>query len=130
MRELAGYGAAAVGIVPDLEALIEFFNAECAAGGFPEGPLNDARIDAVKAAIAKAATVKAVTVKAVTVKAVIAGAGVVAVKAAGQKVAIRSRPRPIPHALGWMSPAIATWSRCLSRWQPLSCWGKPSRLKA
>ncbi|RLS84413.1 MAG: HEAT repeat domain-containing protein, partial [Planctomycetota bacterium] len=52
MKELAGYGAAAVGIVPDLEALIEFFNAECAAGGFPEGPLNDARIDAVKAAIA------------------------------------------------------------------------------
>ena len=83
-----------------------------------------------KAATVKAATVKAVTVKAVTVKAVIAGAGVVAVKAAGQKVAIRSRPRPIPHALGWMSPAIATWSRCLSRWQPLSCWGKPSRLKA
>ena len=52
MKELAGYGAAAVGIVPDLEALVEFFNAECAAGGFPEGPLNDARIAAVKAAIA------------------------------------------------------------------------------
>ena len=52
MKELAGYGAAASGIVPDLDGLIEFFNAECAAGGFPEGPLNDARIDAVKAAIA------------------------------------------------------------------------------
>jgi hypothetical protein len=51
MKELTGYGAAASGIVPDLEDLIEFFNAECAAGGFPEGPLNDARIDAVKAAI-------------------------------------------------------------------------------
>ena len=52
MRELAGYGAAANGIVPRLEELVDFFNAECAAGGFPEGPLNDARIDAVKAAIA------------------------------------------------------------------------------
>ncbi|MBU6222164.1 MAG: HEAT repeat domain-containing protein [Planctomycetes bacterium] len=52
MRELVGYGAAAVGIVPELEDLIRFFKAECAAGGFPEGPLNDARIDAVKEAIA------------------------------------------------------------------------------
>ena len=42
---------AAAGVVPDLEDLIEFFNAECAAGGFPAGPLNDARIEAVKAAI-------------------------------------------------------------------------------
>ena len=51
MKELAGYGAGAAGVVPDLEDLIEFFNAECAAGGFPAGPLNDARIEAVKAAI-------------------------------------------------------------------------------
>ena len=51
MKELAGYGAAAAGVVPDLEDLTEFFNAECAAGGFPAGPLNDARIEAVKAAI-------------------------------------------------------------------------------
>jgi tRNA-guanine family transglycosylase len=51
MKELAGYGAAAAGVVPDLEDLIEFFNAECAAGGFPAGPLNDARIEAVRAAI-------------------------------------------------------------------------------
>jgi len=51
MRELAGYGAAAGEIVPDLEELIGFFNAECAAGDFPTGPLNDARIEAVRAAI-------------------------------------------------------------------------------
>jgi hypothetical protein len=72
-----------------------------------------------KAATGKAATGKAATGKAATGKAVIAVAGVVAVKAAGQKVAIRSRPRAIHHALAWMSPAIAIWSRCLSRWRPL-----------
>ncbi len=68
-----------------------------------------------KAATGKAVTGKAVTGKAATGKAVIAVAGVVA----GQKVAIRSRPRAIHHALAWMSPAIAIWSRCLSRWRPL-----------
>jgi hypothetical protein len=52
MKELAGYAAAARDAVPRLEELITFFNAECAAGGFPKGPLNDKRIDAVKAAIA------------------------------------------------------------------------------
>ena len=72
-----------------------------------------------KAVTGKAVTGKAVTGKAATGKAVIAVAGVVAVKAAGQKVAIRSRPRAIHHALAWMSPAIAIWSRCLSRCRPL-----------
>ena len=81
--------------------------------------VNDAIAVTVKAVIAKAVIAKAVTAKAATGKAVIAVAGVVAVKAAGQKVAIRSRPRAIPHARAWMSPAIATWSRCLSRWRPL-----------
>ena len=52
MKQLAGYAAAARNAVPRLEELITFFNAECAAGGFPKGPLNDKRIDAVKAAIA------------------------------------------------------------------------------
>ena len=52
MKQLAGYAAAARDAVPRLEELITFFNAECAAGGFPKGPLNDKRIDAVKAAIA------------------------------------------------------------------------------
>jgi hypothetical protein len=52
MKELAGYAAAARDAVPRLEELITFFSAECAAGGFPKGPLNDKRIDAVKAAIA------------------------------------------------------------------------------
>ena len=52
MKELAGYAAAARDAVPRLEELITFFNAECAAGGFPKGPLNDKRIDTVKAAIA------------------------------------------------------------------------------
>jgi len=73
----------------------------------------------VKAVIVKAVTAKAVIVKVVIAKAVIAVAGVVAVKAAGRKVAIRSRPRAIPHALAWMNPAIATLSRCLLRWRPL-----------
>jgi len=62
-----------------------------------------------KAVIEKAVIGKAATGKAVTGKAVIVVADVVAVKAAGQKVAIRSRPRAIPHELAWMSPAIATW---------------------
>lgn len=59
MRELVGYGAAASDAVPRLEALIDFFNAECAAGGFPEGPLNDARIDAVREAIAAITSARA-----------------------------------------------------------------------
>lgn len=52
MQALVGYGAAARGVVPRLAELIEFFDAEVAAGGFPEGPLNDRRIDAVREAIA------------------------------------------------------------------------------
>ena len=55
MKELAGYAAAARDAVPRLEELITFFNAECAAGGFPKGPLNDKRIVAVKAAIESSA---------------------------------------------------------------------------
>ena len=52
MKELVGYGAAARDALPRLEQLIEFFDAECAAGGYPEGPLNDARVGAVREAIA------------------------------------------------------------------------------
>ena len=52
MQALVGYGAAARGVVRRLAELIEFFGAEVAAGGFPAGPLNDRRIDAVRAAIA------------------------------------------------------------------------------
>ena len=52
MRELTGYGAAARGVVPRLRDLIEFFQAEVAAGGFPEGPLNDQRVASVRDAIA------------------------------------------------------------------------------
>ena len=52
MQELVHYGTAARVVVPRLRELIDFFTAEVAAGGFPEGPLNDQRVDAVREAIA------------------------------------------------------------------------------
>ena len=51
MTDVASRNAMSSGLKDDLEELIEFFNAECAAGGFPAGPLNEARIEAVRAAI-------------------------------------------------------------------------------
>jgi hypothetical protein len=58
-----------------------------------------ARALTAKVATAKVATAKVVTAKVVIARAVTAVAGVVAVKAAGQTVAIRLRPRAILHAL-------------------------------
>ena len=51
MKELASYGAAARAAIPQLKELIACLNAECKAGKFPAGPLNQMRIDAVEGAV-------------------------------------------------------------------------------
>jgi hypothetical protein len=51
MRELAGYGSAARGVIPQLEDLIAYLDGECEAGRFPKGELNQRRVDAVREAI-------------------------------------------------------------------------------
>ncbi|MFM7206239.1 MAG: DUF6288 domain-containing protein [Planctomycetaceae bacterium] len=51
MHELASFGAAAQPAVPALRELIESFEAQAEAEEFPEGPLNEQRIEAVRDAI-------------------------------------------------------------------------------
>ncbi len=51
MKELVSYGKAARVAIPGLKDLIVFFNAECEAGRFPKGALNQMRIDAVEESI-------------------------------------------------------------------------------
>ncbi|MEI7901611.1 MAG: DUF6288 domain-containing protein [bacterium] len=51
MKALMTYGAAAKEAVPGLKELVEHFNAECEAGRFPKGALNQMRVDAVAEAI-------------------------------------------------------------------------------
>jgi hypothetical protein len=51
MRELAGYGSAARGVIPQLQDLIAYLDGECEAGRFPKGELNQRRVDAVREAI-------------------------------------------------------------------------------
>lgn len=51
MRELAGYGSAARGVIPQLQDLIAYLDGECEAGRFPKGELNQRRVDAVRDAI-------------------------------------------------------------------------------
>lgn len=49
--EIIVYGSAAKHVIPDLRALIDYFNAECDAGRFPKGELNQRRVGAVEEAI-------------------------------------------------------------------------------
>lgn len=51
MKEIVSYGKAARTALPGLRALIVQFNAQCAAGKFPKGAINQVRIDAVEEAI-------------------------------------------------------------------------------
>ena len=51
MKELVSYGKAARVAIPGLKDLIVYFNAECEAGRFPKGELNQMRIDAVQETI-------------------------------------------------------------------------------
>jgi len=51
MKELEAYGAAARSAIPGLKDLIVYFNAECDAGRFPKGELNQMRITAIENAI-------------------------------------------------------------------------------
>ena len=51
MKEITSYGSAAREAIPGLKDLIVFFNDQCAAGGFPKGPINQVRLDAVENAI-------------------------------------------------------------------------------
>ena len=51
MKEIAKYGSAAKGAIPELKELIVELNAQCARGNFPAGELNNRRISAVEAAI-------------------------------------------------------------------------------
>ncbi len=51
MKELVTYGSAARDIVPQLKELIVAFNDQCKRGEFPEGELNDRRVNAVAEAI-------------------------------------------------------------------------------
>ena len=51
MKEIMGYGMAAKGAIPGLKDLIVYFNAECEAGRFPKGELNQMRITAIEEAI-------------------------------------------------------------------------------
>ena len=51
MKEIESYGAAAREAVPQLKELLAALNAECKAGGFPGGELNERRTSAVEAAI-------------------------------------------------------------------------------
>ena len=51
MKEITSYGSAAREAIPGLRELIVFFNDQCAAGGFPKGPINQVRLDAVEDAI-------------------------------------------------------------------------------
>ena len=50
MKEIVGYGAAARDVLPELKALIDQFNAEWKAGGFPED-CNKQRVGSVEEAI-------------------------------------------------------------------------------
>lgn len=51
MAALVTYGSAARSAIPGLKDLITYFNAECDAGRFPKGPLNQQRIDDIENAI-------------------------------------------------------------------------------
>ena len=53
MEQLTAFGTAARDVVPRLRDVITFFEAECAAGGFPNGELQDRRVNAVRDAIAE-----------------------------------------------------------------------------
>ena len=53
MEQLTAFGIAARDVVPRLRDVITFFEAECAAGGFPNGELQDRRVNAVRDAIAE-----------------------------------------------------------------------------
>ena len=50
MKEIVGYGTAARRVLPELKALIDQFNADCKAGGFPED-CNKQRVASVEEAI-------------------------------------------------------------------------------
>ena len=50
MKEIVGYGTAARSVLPELRALIDQFNADCKAGGFPED-CNKQRVASVEEAI-------------------------------------------------------------------------------
>jgi hypothetical protein len=50
MKEIVRYGAAARGVVPELKVLIDQFNADCQAGGFPDD-CNKMRVASVEEAI-------------------------------------------------------------------------------
>lgn len=50
MKEIVGYGTAARRVLPELRALIDQFNADCKAGGFPED-CNKQRVASVEEAI-------------------------------------------------------------------------------
>ncbi|MFO1530214.1 MAG: hypothetical protein U1F77_10925 [Kiritimatiellia bacterium] len=51
MKEIAGYGTAARGVIPRLRELIAAMNAQCERGEFPKGELNNRRITAIEDAI-------------------------------------------------------------------------------
>ena len=51
MKEIAKYGSAAKGVIPELKELVAELNAQCERGEFPKGELNDRRVSAVQAAI-------------------------------------------------------------------------------
>jgi len=51
MKEIAGYGKAAIAAVPQLKDLIKELDAQCAKGEFPAGELNNRRTGAVADAI-------------------------------------------------------------------------------
>ena len=51
MKLVVSYGSAAREAIPALKELIVHFNDECKAGGFPKGPINQQRLDAVEEAI-------------------------------------------------------------------------------
>ena len=51
MKEIAGYGTAARGAIPQLRELIAAMNAQCERGEFPKGELNNRRVTAIEDAI-------------------------------------------------------------------------------
>ncbi len=51
MKEIAGYGTAARGVVPQLRELIAELNDQCKRGDFPGGELNNRRVSSVEKAI-------------------------------------------------------------------------------
>jgi len=51
MKALVSYGTAGREIIPGLKELIEEFNAQCKAGHYPAGELNNRRVGAVEDAI-------------------------------------------------------------------------------